>query len=89
MDGGSGTELQPGSSYARSDPARFNTYLDAIYDSQDWVKFSSRRRIAEAVMAVADAEHAALTAEVERLRRKYNALRVINGLNATDDRRAL
>ena len=53
--------------YARSDSVRFNTYLDAIYDSQDWVKFSSRRRITEAVMAVADAEHADLPAEVERL----------------------
>jgi len=74
MDGGSGTELQPGSSYARSDPARLNTYLDAIstlspnVDDRHWVKFSTRRAIVEAVMALADAEHSALTAEVEWLR---------------------
>ena len=64
-----GTESHPCNSYARSDPARLNTYLDAISKvGRDvgprghWVKFSTRRVIAEAVMTIADAEHAALTA---------------------------
>jgi len=74
--GEKGTELRPCDSYARSDPARFNTYLDAIYDHEDWVKFSTRRRIAEAVMALADAERAALTAEVERLTAEKAAMKV-------------
>ena len=63
--GEKGTELRPCDSYARSDPARFNTYHAAICDHEDWVKFSTRCRIAEAVMALADAENAALTAALE------------------------
>lgn len=74
----SGTESHVGSSHAHSDPARFNTYLDAIYgvgcgiDSEHWVKFSTRRRIAEACMALADAKLAERDATIDRLWAQLN-----------------
>ena len=75
----------------RSDPVRMNTYLNAISDlgMDYWVKLSTRVAIALAVMAVADAESAALTAERDAYRKakQENDERFqIAAGNATDER---
>ena len=55
---------------------RTNAYLDAIssvgrrgfnYDPEHWVKFSTRRLIAAACMAIADAENAGIMARMNAL----------------------
>ena len=67
----SGPEGYTGGIRPAGEAVRLNTYLDAIStlnndgDDRHWVKFSTRRVIVEAVMAVADAEHAALWDVIE------------------------